>query len=616
MVMGNGWLGIVAGGLVLLGDPGLIHQGGDVRLERTQAIASEPEIMEVRGNQIRLNGRTIRGNWLVWQTAGQTRIGVESMGLEKSLGVRLLDATQSEFQGMDWFGMGDRLPVNFQNPYRYLDITDLATAANWRWQAQGTVLELSTPTATILGLRAGNQAWGKRVVIDLDRPVLWRQATPTTIELQGRFPEGAIPQQAKGQKFSLGQLLGLKQGDAEALPFKVTAQNNLTTLTFPQAIASQIQVSTLTNPPRLVIDLRKDAKPNRTIQWLPGVLWRQQNIVLPGKNNGGFGVTWLEIDPTKNKLKFAPISPSKQTIIGLATVLAQVSANGAIAGINAGFFNRNNYYALGAVRSNGVWRSSPILNRGVVAWDNAGNWAFNRLSYREDIRGSNGETLTSDLLNSGYVKAGVARYSPAWGDSYKPITDYEVIVTVQSRASSVPPKEEVIKQEFAQKGGQGSYSIPRDGYLLVFRSFKSGAAKIPVGTTLERNQLLNPTNIGQFPNVMGAGPLLVQNGQIVLNGGAEQFSAAFNSQSASRSAIARTGDGKIILATVHGTAAESSGATLREWSEIMLRLGATDALNLDGGGSSSLAIGGDLGDRHAGSVGRVNNSIGLFLESP
>ena len=45
-----------------------------------------------------------------------------------------------------------------------------------------------------------------------------------------------------------------------------------------------------------------------------------------------------------------------------------------------------------------------------------------------------------------------------------------------------------------------------------------------------------------------------------------------------------------------------------------MRLGAVDALNLDGGGSSALVLGGDLGDRHSSTVGRVNNGIGLFIK--
>lgn len=66
--------------------------------------------------------------------------------------------------------------------------------------------------------------------------------------------------------------------------------------------------------------------------------------------------------------------------------------------------------------------------------------------------------------------------------------------------------------------------------------------------------------------------------------------------------------------TLHGAAEETAGATLNEWANILRRLGATDALNLDGGGSSALALGANLSDRHPTTAGRVNNGIGLFLE--
>ncbi|NJN73026.1 MAG: phosphodiester glycosidase family protein [Limnothrix sp. RL_2_0] len=384
-------------------------------------------------------------------------------------------------------------------------------------------------------------------------------------------------------------------------------------------------MTTLANPPRLIIDLRRDFRPSRTVEWLPGMTWRQQNVVLPGKNNGGFGVTWVEIDPTRSNLTLAPFSSSEQTIVGLAPMITQAESHGAIAAINAGFFNRNNQYPLGAIREDSVWRSSPILNRGAVAWNNFGNWEFDRLGMREDLLASNGERLSVDFLNSGYVKAGVSRYTRAWGDRYTPIIDNEVILTIRSKTKLVPetrPPQDVstidtvLRQDTALKSGQGSYPIPADGYLLVFRSFRSGAERLPVGVTFELDTSYTPDDFRYFPNVMGAGPLLIKNSQIVLNGQGEQFSTAFNIQSASRSAIARTHDNKIILATVHGTALESSGATLREWSDILLRLGATDALNLDGGGSSALVVGGDLGDRHSSTAGRVNNAIGVFLDQP
>lgn len=604
--MGKGWQVLVIGSLFL--GAGLLGLGA-LGFGESVAIAAPMAESESRGDRIRLNGQTLRGNWTVWQENGKMRLGMESMGLEKSLGIRLLDTRNSSSQPVAGFEGDSILPVKFTNPYRYLDITEMALAGGWQWRGQGTVLELQTPTAKILNIRQGNQAWGQRIVLDLDRPMLWRQETPTKLTLQGTLASFADTQNSSDSKQS----------------FQLSSKGQETTLTFAAAIAPQIQVTTLANPPRLIIDLRRDFRPSRTVEWLPGMTWRQQNVVLPGKNNGGFGVTWIELDPTRSNLKLAPFSLSEQTIVGLAPMITQSATNGAIAAINAGFFNRNNYYPLGAIREDNVWRSSPILNRGAVAWDSFGNWEFDRLGMREDLLASNGERLSVDFLNSGYVKAGVARYNRAWGDRYTPIIDNEVILTVRSVEKVVPetrPPQDiptigtVLRQETAAKSGQGSYAIPADGYLLVFRSFRSGAERLPVGTTFELNAFYTPDSFKYSPNVMGAGPLLIQNNRVVLNGEAEQFSKAFNSQSASRSAIARTRDNKIILATVHGTSLESSGATLREWSDILLRLGATDALNLDGGSSSALVVGGDLGDRHSSTAGRVNNAIGVFLEQP
>lgn len=67
-----------------------------------------------------------------------------------------------------------------------------------------------------------------------------------------------------------------------------------------------------------------------------------------------------------------------------------------------------------------------------------------------------------------------------------------------------------------------------------------------------------------------------------------------------RSAIGLTADGRLILATVDGReTGVSAGVRLPELAELMLQRGAVAAINLDGGGSSSLAI------RRAGAAGPV-----------
>lgn len=103
------------------------------------------------------------------------------------------------------------------------------------------------------------------------------------------------------------------------------------------------------------------------------------------------------------------------------------------------------------------------------------------------------------------------------------------------------------------------------------------------------------------------------NGQIVLNPTAEQFSTAFIQQAASRSVIATTGAGKLMLITVHNRIG-GAGPTLAETAQITQQLGAMNALNLDGGSSTSLYLGGQLIDRPASTAARVHNGIGVFVQ--
>lgn len=57
-----------------------------------------------------------------------------------------------------------------------------------------------------------------------------------------------------------------------------------------------------------------------------------------------------------------------------------------------------------------------------------------------------------------------------------------------------------------------------------------------------------------------------------------------------RTIVGSTWDGKIMMVTIDGRERTSVGATLRESAEIVQGLGMRDAVNLDGGGSATLAV--------------------------
>jgi exopolysaccharide biosynthesis protein len=86
----------------------------------------------------------------------------------------------------------------------------------------------------------------------------------------------------------------------------------------------------------------------------------------------------------------------------------------------------------------------------------------------------------------------------------------------------------------------------------------------------------------------------------------------FSKESAARSAIASMATGNIVLVTVHNCAG-GKGPTLAEMAQILQQMSTVDALNLDGGSSTSLYLGGQLVDRASATAARVHNAIGISV---
>lgn len=337
------------------------------------------------------------------------------------------------------------------------------------------------------------------------------------------------------------------------------------------------------------------------LAWLPGVRVQQRTEFF---NERPVSVAIVALDFSQPSLSLRPFWAVPERLEGIRDTRSAAQIQGAAVAINGGFFNRNTKHPLGALRREGEWISSPILGRGVVAWNDAGEFVFARLSFRETAAIAARE-FAIPYLNSGFVQAGWARYSPAWGDRYTTQTDGEAIVTVQAGAIS--------KIQAAEAAGSVSAVIPDDGYLLVARqtTARERALSLQVGEIATLTAQLDPPVLADYPHAMGGGPLLLKDGWIVLDAELEQFQPSFRTQRAARSAIGRMADGRILLVTA-GKGKEFAGITLGDMAILMQRLGCEDALNLDGGTSSTLTVGGDVAN-FIGSPPRVHNYLGAFF---
>ena len=100
-------------------------------------------------------------------------------------------------------------------------------------------------------------------------------------------------------------------------------------------------------------------------------------------------------------------------------------------------------------------------------------------------------------------------------------------------------------------------------------------------------------------DLLQAGPLLVRDGTVVegdeegFAAGARQFDSDITAGRYPRAALGVSA-GHLLALACDGRAKDDAGLSVKELAEVFVALGARDALNLDGGGSTSLVCGGAL----------------------
>ncbi|MGH2436024.1 MAG: phosphodiester glycosidase family protein, partial [bacterium] len=145
---------------------------------------------------------------------------------------------------------------------------------------------------------------------------------------------------------------------------------------------------------------------------------------------------------------------------------------------------------------------------------------------------------------------------------------------------------------------RGNSQIPRDGVVLsghgrarqwILQNLPPGA---PVAVTTNITPASGDSRWTTVRSMIGGGPRLLAAGQFV---GGEGFTAAFINRRHPRSAIGVLADGRVVLITIDGRQPyHSVGMTLLEFAMELRRIGVVDAMNLDGGGSTTLVVGGQV----------------------
>ena len=108
-----------------------------------------------------------------------------------------------------------------------------------------------------------------------------------------------------------------------------------------------------------------------------------------------------------------------------------------------------------------------------------------------------------------------------------------------------------------------------------------------------------PVHLDRSTGIVSAAPVLLRDGRTAIDATREGvfdprdlFNYGFSAERHGRTIAGIDRSGRLILVTADGVPGVSEGLTLTEEAELMRSLGALDAMNLDGGGSTSFVVGG------------------------
>jgi exopolysaccharide biosynthesis protein len=114
-------------------------------------------------------------------------------------------------------------------------------------------------------------------------------------------------------------------------------------------------------------------------------------------------------------------------------------------------------------------------------------------------------------------------------------------------------------------------------------------------------------------DIVAGVPQLIKDGKIDITWEKEGSSKSFVETRHPRTAVAKLKDGKFLMITIDGRSEISGGIGLQDLAEYLLSLGAIDAMNLDGGGSTTMFVGGKVVNRPSDKEGERKVSDALLV---
>jgi hypothetical protein len=265
----------------------------------------------------------------------------------------------------------------------------------------------------------------------------------------------------------------------------------------------------------------------------------------------------------------------------------------ALAAINANYFKKDGT-PLGTLIVDGEWVAGPIFDRVSMGIDRNGKVKIDRVSLNGLLTSSNDQVNNVWVNNINQPRRHGSRliaYTRRWGSMVKtPLEGCLVAVDAQGSVQ--------------EKVNAASISIPSGGFVLS--DIKEGPiSSLQQGDTIKLSWHTRPDDWQDVVEAVSGGPMLVKDAKLFVDLKDENFRKAWTgSQIRARTAIGVTANNHLLLTTIEGP------HTLWDVAKFLHKLGAVDAMNLDGGGSTTMVVQGATVTRNANAKQRrVASSI-------
>jgi exopolysaccharide biosynthesis protein len=351
------------------------------------------------------------------------------------------------------------------------------------------------------------------------------------------------------------------------------------------------KIFTLDNPHRIVIDITKINEKKTEQEIVSGI--RYTSWYKSGKA-GPLTVHILDIAP-QSGYTLEPMLV-KQNALGIEPLSQVLLRNDVLAAVNASYFAPNGDI-IGLLKMDDEVISSTSIARTALGMTVDGKMLIDQVHYQGVAEFPGDLKLPLSGVNESRGENGLILYNHFWGPTTK-TNSFGVEYTIIAGAI------EAIQS--------GNSSIPANGYVLSAHGEAARKlAGLKIGDSVNTLQTLGPV-WDQTSHVIGAGPMLVKQGSVFVTTKLEEFGSDVAGGRAPRTAVGVGPDGRILLVVVDGRQAASQGMTLLELALFLRELGAVDAMNLDGGGSSEMIVKGRIVNKPSdGKERRVGNALAV-----